>query len=178
MPGTFAIRHANRSDAEALSIFAAEQFRATYQDDTPASDLKSHIQKTFSTECQQAEIDDPSAALFLATANDQIIGYAHVLVGMVDAHSAFLNRIYVHADWKGCGVAKNLLEKVVRESRQRGAQRLELTVFERNARAIAFYMKSGFAAVGSTTFPVGEDLQTDNVMEIAPAETIEEDGTR
>ncbi|MBB3455091.1 hypothetical protein FHT86_003390 [Rhizobium sp. BK313] len=46
MPGTFAIRHANRSDAEALSFFAAEQFRATYQDDTPASDMESHIQKT------------------------------------------------------------------------------------------------------------------------------------
>ncbi|MBB3455089.1 hypothetical protein FHT86_003388 [Rhizobium sp. BK313] len=51
-------------------------------------------------------------------------------------------------------------------------------MFERNARAIAFYMKSGFAAAGSTTFPVGEDLQTDIVMEIALAETIEEERTR
>jgi RimJ/RimL family protein N-acetyltransferase len=67
---------------------------------------------------------------------------------------------------------------VLRESRQRGAARLELTVFERNARAIAFYLKSGFAAVGSTTFPVGEDLQTDIVMEIALAGTIAEERIR
>jgi hypothetical protein len=37
-------------------------------------------------------------------------------------------------------------------------------VWERNARAIAFYVKCGFRDVGSQPFLVGSDLQTDRVM--------------
>jgi RimJ/RimL family protein N-acetyltransferase len=49
-------------------------------------------------------------------------------------------------------------------------ERLQLTVYEKNARAIAFYNKVGFTPVGSTTFTVGDDVQTDIVMERFVAE--------
>ncbi|WP_414128654.1 N-acetyltransferase family protein [Rhizobium jaguaris] len=158
------IRRARRSDAEALSGFAARLFRETYGNDTAASDLDSYICKNFNTSRQQAEIADPSAAVFLAMADDLIVGYAHVVVGPAGGGSAFLNRIYVDAEWRGSGLANDLLEAVVGESGQRGVTRLELTVFERNVRALAFYKRVGFAATGMTTFLVGEDLQTDLVM--------------
>ncbi len=49
------------------------------------------------------------------------------------------------------------------------AQELEglhmwLGVWERNPRAIAFYIKSGFVEVGSHVFIVGNDRQTDLVL--------------
>lgn len=160
------IRRARQSDAEALSGFAARLFRETYGDDTAASDLDAYIYKNFSTRRQQAEITDPSGAVFLATADDLIIGYAHVVMGSADSGSAFLSRIYVDAEWRGCGLAKDLLTAVVGESQQRGFTCLELTVFERNSRALAFYKRAGFSAAGSTTFLVGEDLQTDVVMKL------------
>jgi ribosomal protein S18 acetylase RimI-like enzyme len=37
-------------------------------------------------------------------------------------------------------------------------------VWERNDRALAYYRKSGFVDVGSHTFVVGGDAQTDRVM--------------
>jgi len=166
LTGSFVIRRARPSDAGALSGFAARLFRATYGNDTAASDLDSYIYKNFSAEHQEAEIVDPSAAVFLATADDLIIGYAHVIVGTADKRSALLNRIYINAEWRGSGLANDLLQAVVGESEQRGVTRLELTVFERNVRAIAFYKRAGFAATGSTTFMVGEDLQTDVVMKL------------
>ena len=39
-----------------------------------------------------------------------------------------------------------------------------LGVWERNPRAIAFYIKSGFVVVGSHVFIVGNDRQTDLVL--------------
>jgi RimJ/RimL family protein N-acetyltransferase len=39
-----------------------------------------------------------------------------------------------------------------------------LGVWERNARAQAFYRKHGFNRVGRQTFVVGSDPQTDDVM--------------
>nr|WP_311202882.1 GNAT family N-acetyltransferase [Rhizobium leguminosarum] len=102
----------------------------------------------------------------MATTDDLIIGFAQVVVGSTESRSALLNRIYIDAEWRGSGLANDLLDTVVSESAQRGVTRLELTVFERNARAIAFYKRAGFAATGSTTFAVGDDLQTDVVMEM------------
>lgn len=166
MTGSFVIRRASQSDAGALSDFAARLFRATYSSDTPAADLDAYIDKNFSMERQQAEIADLSAAVFLATVDDLIIGYAHLVVKSADSRPALLNRIYVDAEWRGRGLANDLLDAVLSESAQRGATQLELTVFERNTRAIAFYKRAGFAATGSTTFAVGEDLQTDFVMEM------------
>jgi len=160
------IRRAWQSDAGALADFAGRLFRATYSSDTPAADLDAYIYENFARERQEAEIVDLSAAVFIATVDDLIIGYAHVVVGPPDSRSALLNRIYVDAEWRGRGLANELLDAVLVESEQRGVTRLELTVFERNARAIAFYKRAGFAATGSTTFAVGEDLQTDVVMEM------------
>ncbi|MBY5441628.1 GNAT family N-acetyltransferase [Rhizobium leguminosarum] len=164
--GSFVIRRACQSDAVALSNFAARLFRATYSSNTAAADLDAYIYKNFNRERQEAEIVDLSAAVFLATIDDLIIGFAQVVVGSTESRSALLNRICIDAEWRGSGLANDLLDTVVSESAQRGVTRLELTVFERNARAIAFYKRAGFAATGSTTFAVGDDLQTDVVMEM------------
>ncbi|WP_431322692.1 N-acetyltransferase family protein [Rhizobium sp. YTU87027] len=162
----FVIRRAELSEAEALAQFAAHLFRDTYDKDTAASDIDAHIEKNFSVGHQAGEISDPSAAVFLSTFDDRIIGYAHVIFDSVNHRPAFLNRIYVHTGWRGRGLATELLETVLSEARQRGETRLELTVFEQNARAIAFYKRAGFAVTGNTAFTVGQDVQTDLVMAI------------
>jgi diamine N-acetyltransferase len=56
------------------------------------------------------------------------------------------------------------MDAVVGEARTRGAQTLWLGVWERNARAIAFYRKRGFQDVGRHQFLVGTDRQTDRLM--------------
>jgi GNAT superfamily N-acetyltransferase len=158
------ISRASEADAAALAGFAARLFRATYSADTPAADLDAYIEKTFGKECQETEIADPLAAVFLAKADGAIIGYVYLVVDPADRRTALLSRIYVDADWRGRGLAKGLLDAVVNDCRTRNVTRLELTVFEKNARAIAFYGKVGFAVTGSTTFTVGEDVQSDLVM--------------
>ena len=45
-----------------------------------------------------------------------------------------------------------------------GGHRMWLGVWERNARALAFYRKAGFVEVGNHVFMVGSDPQTDLVL--------------
>jgi ribosomal protein S18 acetylase RimI-like enzyme len=52
----------------------------------------------------------------------------------------------------------------IEELRQRGSDALWLGVWERNPRAISFYEKFGFVAVGERTFPLGGDPQRDIIM--------------
>jgi ribosomal protein S18 acetylase RimI-like enzyme len=161
---SFEISRATEADAAALADFAARLFRSTYSADTSAADLDAYIDTAFSMERQAAEITDPSAAVFVAKAGGVMIGYAHLDVDRADQHTALLSRIYIDADWRGKGLARHLLDAVIDECGKRRVARLELTVFENNARAIAFYGKVGFAVTGSTTFTVGDDVQRDLVM--------------
>jgi GNAT superfamily N-acetyltransferase len=160
------IRRARQSDAKALSDFAARLFRSTYGNDTAASDLESYIAQNFSAERQAVEIIDTSAAVIVATADERFIGYAHLIIDRPDQRSAFLNRIYVDTEWRGSGLAKHLLEAVIGDLKRRGVTRLTLSVFERNAQAMAFCEKAGFATAGTTTFTIGQDAQADIVMEM------------
>lgn len=165
MEGQFVIRPALISDAALVSDFAAEQFKATYGADTPPSDLETYISKSFTTEKQREEIESSDGHVLLAVSRDTIIGYTHVQFKADASPQAFLNRIYVEQSWKGKAVGSALLTEAIGKVRGLGAHRLKLTVYERNARAVAFYKRAGFDVIGTEVFLVGEDKQTDLVME-------------
>ena len=75
-----------------------------------------------------------------------------------------LARFYVRRVHHGRGVAQTLMDAVTAHARALGATQLWLGVWERNARAIAFYRKCGFVQCGTQPFLLGSDLQTDWVM--------------
>jgi ribosomal protein S18 acetylase RimI-like enzyme len=50
------------------------------------------------------------------------------------------------------------------EAERAGCDLVWLGVWERNPRAIAFYHKWGFEQVGTQTFQLGDDMQSDWIM--------------
>jgi ribosomal protein S18 acetylase RimI-like enzyme len=75
-----------------------------------------------------------------------------------------LLRFYVDRRWHGQGVAGALMKETLAQARALGRRTVYLAVWERNARAIAFYRKAGFREVGAQPFHLGKDVQTDRVM--------------
>lgn len=168
-PEPFLVRRAVLADAAILTPLAAKLFHETYVGNTPAVDLAEYIAKSFRLELQQAEIMDVAGAVFLAEAvsnRTALGGYAHVQFPAGKQKPPFLNRLYVVTECKGTGLARRLLAEVIRECQRLQADRLQLTVFERNTRAINFYKRAGFAVTGAATFAVGNETQTDIEMEL------------
>ncbi len=167
--GAMILRRANDADAGALARFAARVFDETFGPDNSPQDMADYLAEAFGRDKQAAEIADTSARVVLAMQNgstgEEIAGYAHFLFDE-ESKSMMLKRLYVDATLHGGGLARRLIDDVIGQSRQEGATRLWLTVWERNARAIAFYKKSGFVVSGETTFDLGGDVQTDLVMEL------------
>ena len=56
------------------------------------------------------------------------------------------------------------MAETLARARALGRRTIYLAVWERNARAIAFYRKAGFRDVGSQPFQLGADVQNDRVM--------------
>lgn len=166
-------RRAVVGDASALSSFAARCFEDTFGPESKSSDMEAYLAKAFSPGVQAAEIADSAAIVILATDDSpldrQFAGYAHLITRNTDIE---LKRLYLDAPWKGRGLAARFMDRIREEARQCGAERPWLTVWTQNHRAIAFYEKSGFRVSGSETFMLGEDAQTDHVMEMAVSPAI------
>jgi ribosomal protein S18 acetylase RimI-like enzyme len=164
------LRDATPADAAQLAEFAARTFRETFAADNTSEDMHAHLESSFSPEKQRLEIANRDIdTLILVDAADRWLGFAQLRLGssapgVPPAGSIELWRFYVDQPWHGKGVAGALMNGAKQRASWRGAGSLWLGVWERNARAQAFYRKHGFEAVGRKTFVVGSDPQTDNVL--------------
>lgn len=176
MPVT--VRPATPDDAERLSAFARRTFDETFAADNTPADMAAYLDSAFTPALQAAELHDPRAAILVAEAAADaeddgapaIAGYAHLVfggdapAGVAGPAPAELKRFYVDRTFHGRGAAAHLMDAAIATALARGARTLWLGVWERNARAIAFYERRGFADVGAQRFVLGSDVQTDRVM--------------
>jgi len=169
---TLAIRRAVPSDAAALAVFAAEAFADTFAADNTPEDMAAYLIEAFGEEQQRAELSDAACTVLVAERDGELAGYAMLRDGArpSGASSAELDeameiaRLYAGRRWIGTGVGAALMQCCLDFAAERGREWVWLGVWERNARAIAFYSRWGFTDVGSQHFQLGADLQTDRIM--------------
>jgi GNAT superfamily N-acetyltransferase len=168
------LRRGAAGDDALLAELGARTFRDTFADDNAPEDMAMYLACAFSPEKQAAELADPSTVFFLAEVNGAAVGYARLRVGRAPAcvtgpQPIELARIYAEQSWLGRGVGPALLRTCLDEAARRGHGAVWLGVWERNARARAFYRARGFVEVGTQRFQLGRDPQTDIVMQALTA---------
>ena len=166
------IRRANSDDAKLLAELGARTFEQTFAADNTGEDMASYLALHFSVAQQTAELAHPASTFLIAEVDGHTAGYAKLHAGdppneIEGAKPIELVRLYVSQEWLGRGVGEVLMRACVDESRSAGHETLWLGVWERNARAQAFYRKWDFRAVGEHIFQLGADRQRDILMERA-----------
>jgi len=179
------IRQANTIDARNLARIAELTFRQTFASDNTAENLDLYCRNNYSEALQAREISDPAMLTLLSGKNDkkndgmsdqrnadkrsELIGFAQLRWGatpdcVIGARPGELQRLYVLECWHGQGVAQELMQASIEAMQQRGSDCIWLGVWERNFRALAFYKKAGFVAVGEHVFHLGSSAQRDILM--------------
>ncbi len=163
------LRRANHRDARSLSEIAEATFRTTFGAVNKAGHMDLHCRNNFGERIQTIEIADPGMITLLSEVEGILVGYAQLRWGKAPGcvpakHPAEIQRLYVVEGWHGKGIAHEIMNACIDEAELRGSDAVWLGVWEHNPRAISFYRKSGFAAVGEHTFPLGGDPQRDIVM--------------
>ena len=154
-------RKAVAADAEALSYLGAATFLASFAFDHPGGPLIDHLRDQHGAAYYAAMLGDPAIDVVIGeTPLGAPVGYAMIAP---PAHPTLqqpgdveLKRIYLLGPWQGAGHGRDLLRHVFDVANKRGAKRLLLAVYEQNLRAVAFYERAGFVAVGETVFMVGK----------------------
>ena len=163
------VRRATTHDAELLAQVGARTFSDTFAADNTPEDMATYLANSFGVSKQAAELLDPSVIFLIAELDDQVAGYAKLQLGpapdcVKGSNPIELSRLYVLQNWIGGGVAQELMDECFTAARTASCQTMWLGVWERNTRAQAFYRKVGFETVGTQSFRLGSDLQTDFVM--------------
>jgi len=99
--------------------------------------------------------------LFLVKQNNTIIGMGGCIT--LQTHESLIKRFYIAKDYRGTGIASQLLEKIIRTAKTANVSRIVIDVAKKNSRAIRFYEKNGF--VQYKQLPV-TDWQESNHPEI------------
>jgi ribosomal protein S18 acetylase RimI-like enzyme len=178
------IRPATPADAGPLAQLAERTFRDTFARDNAAADMDAYVRQSLTLDRVRAELDDPDSRFFVALAggSGQMGGYAKLRRGPVDPSVSGpspieLERLYVDQPALGHGVGAALMRRCLHEAHRAGCETVWLGVWERNARAIAFYERWGFRIVGDHIFQLGSDAQRDLIMErpaLTSAEALEQ----
>jgi GNAT superfamily N-acetyltransferase len=164
------VRRATDRDAELLARLGAETFSETFGPDNTPQDMAAYLTASFSPEIQAAELADASSVFLLAEAGEIAAGYVRLREGpappaITGSRPIEIVRFYARAPWIGRGLGAILMEACLREAERRGCGTLWLDVWEKNPRARRFYRKWGFVEVGTQPFQLGDDIQTDLLMQ-------------
>jgi diamine N-acetyltransferase len=166
----FVIRNGVPGDATRLAQFAARTFAESFGAENRPEDVVAHEAANYSPALQGAQLADPAMRNLLIESPDRLVGYAqlrsHAPPAIVLDRPVELWRFYIDRPFHGQGLAQRLMAAVHDAALELGAATLWLGVWERNARGIAFYLKSGFVERGTQDYWVGQDRQVDRIMVI------------
>jgi len=87
---------------------------------------------------------EPTQTCMLAFDDDVAVGMAAGFMDDADRTTANMVAMWVSADYRGKGVARELLDSIIAWARTAGATSLSSGVTDDNERAMAFYRKVGF----------------------------------
>lgn len=159
-------------DAKALTDLAYTTFwdAFAHHPKNAPDDLAHYMRQAFNVDQIAAELADEKSIFLIAEIEGEPAGYAKIIIGAIEPdikaeRPVELNRLYSHQQFLGKGIGQALMDACFSRARQDGRDVMWLGVWEYNPRAQRFYEKNGFRVVGSHTFQLGEDPQTDLLMQ-------------
>ena len=165
--GQYTTRVATLNDTEILVEIGKKTFSDTFAAMNTAENIKSYLEKTFNVDQVRKELNDPRSTFILLYDGEKVAGYAKLKEDNDLEHVGKLEieRIYAGKEYIGKKVGKTLMQSCLDIAHSKNYGIVWLGVWEHNPRAIAFYERWGFKNVGAHPFQLGDDLQTDLIME-------------
>ena len=165
------IRKAQPADAEVIALLGRITFSETfgYLFVDHASDLRAYLDRTFAVAKIRHSIEQPENTYWLASIDALPVGYAKLKfpspAAMLPAGSvAQLQKIYVLKEFLGQGIGKPLFASVLEQASSLKIDSLWLDVLKENSRAIRFYERLGFKALGDEAYAIGAQTFTFHLM--------------
>lgn len=159
-PSLARLRPAGSQDALSLSVLATQVFLDTYATDGIREAIAREVLEHCSTEATAARLADAQSHFIVAEQDGHLLGFVELRFGAAPAPmaaepAAQVVRLYMLERFAGRGLGTRLLAQAEALAAAGGACRIWLTAWIGNARALAFYPRRGYDAVGKTQYEFG-----------------------
>ncbi len=160
------------ADLDELRKLGSQTFYETFAWGNTEKNMQIYLDATFSEKNLDAEINNPHIEIYFARTNNQPVGYMKINLGPAqgefrDENCLEIERLYVKKEYQEQGIGKMLLNKAFELARTLDLDFIWLGVWEKNEKAIAFYLRNGFSRCGEHIYWVGDDPQNDYLMKAA-----------
>lgn len=162
-------RQCTPEDLEILQAFSRKCFFETFAAVNTPENMEAYLDKAYAPEKLRAELSDINSIFYFLYLDEKLAGYlklneAPAQTEFHDQEALEIERIYVSQAFQGEGFGRCLMNKAIDTAKEREKKYIWLGVWEKNAKALRFYKKSGFSPIGTHSFMVGDDEQTDILM--------------
>jgi len=164
-----------------LAALGGRLFHEAFARDNTPADMRAYLAEHFTEAALARALATPGMRLLVLEDQEVPVGWALLVAGTSAPRRAEpgsakppepvrpgkeveIRRFYVDRRLHGGDAAPTLMVAALAQARALGAEAVWLAVWERNARAQAFYAKHGFRRVGAQAFQFGADTQTDHVL--------------
>lgn len=168
---TLQIKNVNPEDITKLQTISRRTFIETFAELNTAADMQKYLDTNLSIDTLKNELRNTNSEFYFAVLDNKVIGYLKVNMGQAqtelkDKSSLEIERIYVLKEFHGKKVGQFLYNKAIDIARAANLTYVWLGVWEKNIRAINFYKKNGFVEFDKHIFKLGDDEQTDIMMQL------------
>lgn len=139
-----AVRSATPEDAPAVRQVARESWHAAHDHAVGEDTVERVIDEWYAVDDLRESIAREDRPMFVATADDEIVGFAQGGLTDEGPADAVVGRIYVHPDRWGEGYGTALLDRLFEELRAAGGESVWLAVVADNEVGRSFYDRRGF----------------------------------
>ncbi|WPP49468.1 GNAT family N-acetyltransferase [Catalinimonas niigatensis] len=156
-------------DLTTLQYLSKKTFLDAFADVNTEEDMQTYLERAFSESQLAAELQDPDTTFYFLQWQDKTIGYCKVKRGLpsnlAEEDTALeICRLYVVQEFQGQQFGQLMLEKIIASAQDQQLDFVWLGVWSQNPGAIRLYERNSFSKIGSYTFMLGNDPQTDFIM--------------
>ncbi|QDI92121.1 GNAT family N-acetyltransferase [Salicibibacter halophilus] len=166
---SIAINECTFEDIKTLQEISYNTFHETFAHMNSEENMKAYLEKAFNTRRLEEELSNPSSTFYFIYCNEELAGYLKINVNEAQTEdmgeeALEIERIYIREEFQKKGLGNHLLNKGLEVAKDRNKKKIWLGVWEDNVGAIHFYNKVGFVKVGTHSFYMGDEKQTDFIM--------------
>ncbi len=164
------IRLCTENELETLIEIGRNTYFDTFRKFNTAETMSAYLDEAFNKDKIAAEAANPGSFFYFCEIEKSIAAYFKLNMvpyqsDINDPESLELERIYVLSEYKGRGLGSKIIEFTETFAVENNCAKIWLGVWEKNSAALEFYAKMGFNKCGEHNFRMGEELQTDYILE-------------
>lgn len=163
------IRKAELSDINNLAVLKQQVWISTYATEGLLDEFSRYVLSEYSVENVKMSIQNTDTMTLLASYNNCLIGCVEIILlpqrPIEEIEPCIeISTFYILEKFQNKGIGKKLLAECLKEIKRLNFDKIWLSVYYKNEKAIEFYSRQNFSHIGETDFVLGNDKHKNYIM--------------